>query len=291
VIYETQPPTVLIEQTKLAIAEAKRLGVDQLDRFEDYVRILEEFAALPFPRKEPWGERAAVTWEATAQCQQLVTSTRIWSKVDPGALKIALLKVGRGDLLPPDEGDDQPRNTLLELTTGALLNARGFSVDLTVGDEDVIASVPGVLPFSIECKRPASPKGVLRNLKDAKLQLESRYRAGKQHGMAVLGVDRVLGLTEGGLVARDAKHIDTVVNGKLRSLVTDLRRVMADSPEYALFPSTPLFGFVLVGSVFNLHDGVPVGIQQLSLSCSGPEDHEISKLLLETIAPRFEERR
>jgi hypothetical protein len=290
VLYETQPPSVLIGQAKLAIVEAKRLGVDQLHRFEEYVHILEEFAALPFPRKEPWGERAAVTWEATAQCQQLVTSTRIWSKVDPSALKAALLKVGRGDLLPPDEGDDQPRNTLLELTTGALLNARGFSVDLTVGNEDVIAAVPGVPPFSIECKRPASPKGLLRNLKDAKSQLETRYRAGKQHGMAVLGVDRVLGLTDGGLVARDAEHIATVVHGKLGSLRNDLRRVMADSPEYALFPSTPLFGFVLVGSVFNLHDGVPVAIQQLSLSCSGPEDHEISKHLLDTISPRFEER-
>jgi hypothetical protein len=293
VIYQSQPPTILIGETTRAIAAAKRLGVEALGRFEEYVRRLEQFAKLPFPRKEPWGDGAALTWEAAAQCQQLVTSTRIWAHVNQDALRVALTKVGRGDLLPPDEGDDQPRNTLLELTTGALLDKQGFTVDLTIGDEDVIATAPGVAPFSIECKRPGSAKAVLRNLKDAKSQLETRYRNGRRHGIAVLGVDRSLGLTEGGFVARDSQHIATVVHSKLGSLRNELRRAMVDpkTPQYQLFPQTPLFGLVLVGSVFNLSDGVPVGIQQFSLSCSGPEEHEISKSLLATVASLFNQLR
>jgi hypothetical protein len=286
--YSLQNPTQLVDDLKRVLAEAHALGVTDPGRFTDYLNALEAFSKLSFPRAQPWGDDAALTWEANAQATQLVTSNRIWSIVNQDALRSALLRIMRGEVLPPqEEEDDQPRNTLLELTTAALLHYKNFSVDLTVRDEDVIATADGLPGFAIECKRPATAKGLLRNLARAKSQLQTRYKKGRQHGIAVFGVDRVLNLVGEGLVARDRAHIEAGIHGKLRQLRDDLLATMNDpeQPQYQLFPETPLFGLVLVGSVFNAKDGVPVSIQQLSLSCSGPEGDPVSRRILSVVQP------
>jgi hypothetical protein len=288
--YSLRPPPALVQDLRHILAEATRLGVNDHGRFTEYLRALETFARLQFPRRDVWGPEAALTWEANAQADQLVTSRSIWPIVNQEALRVALVRIMRGDPLPPQEDDDdQPRNTLLELTTAALLNRQKIDVNLTVGDEDVIASIKGLPDFSIECKRPASEKGLLRNLAVAKSQIEARYNHGRHHGIVVLGVDRSLGFAGSGFVARDSMQIQAVVHKKLKELRESLLVKINDPtrPQYQLFPKTPLFGLVMVGSVFNQHDGVPVSIQQLSLSCTGPEDDPISRRMLAAVAPLF----
>jgi hypothetical protein len=189
-------------------------------------------------------------------------------------LELKLVLKGRD--LPPakTKDDDGPRNTLAELATAALLRRHGFQVLLTEKDEDVLASVPELQPFAIECKRPASEAAIEKNLRDMRSQLGARCKAGNRYGFAVLAVDRLLGVSGGMLNARSEAHLRVVLDEKIRSLLRKVRALVTHPgrPKLRLYPTTMLVGFLFAGTFFIQDRGMPVTVGVLSAASAAPDN-------------------
>jgi hypothetical protein len=102
-----------------------------------------------------------------------------------------------GHLLPPrrPDADDNPRNILFELATARVLKAHGFGIRFPPQDgEDIEVTYPGLGVFSVECKRPAHLGSLANNLKLVIRQLRKRNLDGQRTGLAMIGVDRMLGV-------------------------------------------------------------------------------------------------
>jgi hypothetical protein len=129
-----------------ALADAVTRGINwKSTRFGTYYHRIDEAVKATYPRTVDWsdgGVRERELWEAGSQCQQLMTSRIAWRVLDPDALADKLEKVFKGSVLPPEDSDhgDEARNTLLELTTGALLHHSAFEIAIT-------RKGPGALPL------------------------------------------------------------------------------------------------------------------------------------------------
>jgi hypothetical protein len=207
----------------------------------------------------------------------LVFASRIWDRLDPEVLAKKLKLVFQGAPYRQQESDE-PRNTLLELVTAFCFANQGFTPKLTADAADVVVELPNtdLKPFAVECKRPMKTETLRKNLKALRHQIPGRYTEDVPHGIAVIGVDRILDLTRSGATARSAAAIQDAIGAEQSKIQLELLKQMA-KPHTGLFPEVPLFATVLTGTVFDRAGGVPVTVVHMGLSCTGPEADPISQ--------------
>jgi hypothetical protein len=254
-------------------------------RYSEYLKILDAASSLDYPRAASWNEDQHKLWEAAVQCQMLVASEAVWSGLDADILVVKLGQVVKGRPFE-SPSDDNPRNTLVELTVAALLARQGANVRITLDEADILATFAGVPTFAVECKRPTKAANFRKNLREANEQIKRRLSPDTPHGIAVIAVDRQLDMTKKGLSAPDERTIGTALEAEQRRL-SRLFRNLAKKPHCNLFPQTPIIATLVTGAVFNLGAGIPVTIVHLGMSCTGPEDAPESRRLLSALAASF----
>lgn len=246
-------------------------------RFDRYRRVLQKIAATEHPRivnyRDPQQREAdRVFREAATQVEQLMVSQRIWLAQEPDLLYRKLKLVVEGPDVPPTgKASDAARNTLAELATGALLHRQGFSVRLTDADEDVTASIDGLPPLAVECKRPASSRAIESNLKDIRKQLK-RCRHTEKRGMAVIATDRMLGISGGLYDVIDEAHLRRAIDTEQQRIRDHIRQLVTNPSrsQLHLYPTTWLGGVLFVGTVMLRERGLPVTVGVLSMFSVAP---------------------
>ncbi|WP_437607325.1 hypothetical protein WMF20_41965 [Sorangium sp. So ce834] len=257
-------------------------------RFDTYLQIMKEAASLTYPRPFPWEdepEKKRLFFEASSQIQQLVDAADIWRDIDPKVAKEKVIAIMSGQPMPPSGvAEDRPRNTLLEFATATALKRKGFIVDMTSQDEDIIATYPGLKEFVVECKRPTHAGALERNLRKLRHQLQERGKQGARYGLAVLGIDRVLELPGKTPNAADFQRFDSILDMTLREQIQNVRRV----DRGKLFPHAALGGVLVTTSVFLNDRGGLFTVSLMGLFCTGPEDHHTSMTIKYEIAKTIE---
>src|SRR5579859_5962635 len=113
-------------------------------RFESYIAIMREFAALPFPCALPWdADKQTLFFEAASQVTQLIAAARVWPVLPPDVVTNKMRRVLAGNSIPDPnlDVDADARNILLEFATACLVRAAGFAVSMTIEREDVRGSL------------------------------------------------------------------------------------------------------------------------------------------------------
>lgn len=275
-----------VKQTRDALAHVDDLipGVNRT-RFGRYAELLDEAAALTFPCEFPWkgdDEKQRTFYEAASQCQQLMDGLDVLRGAEAGIATDRLRRVTKGQELPPTDpgASDDARNTLFELATAAALGRAGFEIGVPRdGQEDLEATYPGLFPFVVECKRPTQDAALPRNVKKVRHQLKGRRAQDKQYGLAVFGMDRVLGLAGEAAVVPSEQALLAAVD---RTLLRQKRRI--DEIQTAtgdhLYPHATIAGLLLVGAVFPADRGGIYTVSFLRLFCTGPETTRTSRRIM-----------
>jgi hypothetical protein len=213
-----------------ALVDAERLDVRRhpAGRFDQYLNVLLEAAALTYPRPFPWdGDdvRRAIFFEADSQMQQLIDAASIWRTMDPvlAAKKVRLIMSGVARPPIEDDTSDVARNTLFEFAVAKALATKGFEVTLTADDADVIATYPGLTPFDVECKRPTHRESLPANVKKANSQLRRRCASSGRLGFAVFGVERMLRLGRSTPNLSSFEELDRGIDQILRGHIVAVR--------------------------------------------------------------------
>lgn len=257
-------------------------------RFDAYKRRILAAADLTYPGPVPFAGDAvgqAEFFEGASQAQQLMDASNLLA-VDAPEVAARLRLVMAGQVLPPadDEADDRPRNTLVELTTAALLHRRRFSVRLPSAAEDVFLEIDDLLPFRVECKRPAHSGTLEKNLKRLRHQLRGRCADGKSRGMAVVAVDRMLGFVGGVGISPDGPGLLRYLTESMRDVIVTIQQLDVEN-RVRLAPTTPLAALLLVGAVFLSDPGYLVTVSQMGLSTTLPDSHKASRRIREALGP------
>lgn len=264
------------------------LGVKwETTRFALYKQRWEKAANRSYPRiiKSKDFDEERLFFEAASQCQQLVRSSQIWADIDCAVLISKLEKVLKGRELPPlDNLDDEPRNTLLELMTAAMLKRCGFEVQLTGQQADVIATRPGIPLLAVECKRPSSVKAIQRNLRRLRDQLTKRCHTGELVGMPVIGIDRISELAGSFVSTQSTDMVEQIVVAKTKKIANDILDV-AWRQKITFAPMAPLGAVILVGTVYVGQESMPYTIEQMTAFGMGKDPQ--SESLINSIAPAF----
>lgn len=251
------------EVARAGLGRLSSLGVRwKGTRFETYRDLLLEAAARTYPRRIDWrNDRPALLeeLEAIGQTIQLGCAVALRSHVDRKLLEERLRFVVGGRAIPTED-DDKPRNTLLELTTGFLLAHGGAGVDLTSAKEDLVVRLPGVPPLPVECKRPLADFTVERNVKTVRHQLEDirdRYPLG---GLAVLGLDRVAG------VSGELGNVDTPADlpKAVKEVLEDGAREIVGLGGEKLERAAVGVMTVLAGAVFSIDPPLPTAVLRIA---------------------------
>ncbi len=147
------------------------------------------------------------------------------------AAKEKLLRISSGPEVMAPDGHDPARDYGFELSTAA----KAYSNDCFVGFPSTgdLVVLPGSRP--VECKRLSSVGQFERRLREARDQLDRRFRNGEPPGIIAMDFTRPLRLTHGSIVADsddllvDAaeKQITAFVGRNLLS--TDLDKIAAES--------------------------------------------------------------
>jgi hypothetical protein len=254
-------------------------------RFGRYLELLEEVATLSFPCPFPWKDDDAKQrrfYEAASQCQQLMDGLDVLRGAEPAIATDRLQRVTKGSELPPTDpgAPDDARNTLFELATAAALVRAGFDVRVPRdGQEDLQATYPGLLPFVVECKRPTQDAALPRNVKKARHQLKGRRTQDKQYGLAVFGMDRLLGLAGEATVVPSEQTLLAAVD---RTLLRQKRRIddIQATTGDQLYPHATIAGLLLVGAVFPADRGGIYTVSFLRLFCTGEETTRTSRRII-----------
>ncbi len=257
-------------------------------RFQQYLRLLEEASRMTYPCPFPWEgdpERQKLFFESACQCQQLMDAVEVLESAEPNVAAEKLEKIVKGTQLPPADVHvpDAPRNTLFELATAASLRRSGFTVNITRFDEDARAEFRGLLPFLVECKRPAHDGSLLKNLKDARHQLKKRRASGKDYGLAVIGIDRLIGISGEAPVVDTEELFLAAVERTLHGQKRRIEEVQLQTGE-KLFPHASIAGVLLVAAVFIRDRGNIFTTSLLRLFCAGPETHRTSVTIKQCMA-------
>ena len=251
----------LRDEVRDVLALAAEYGINWKNtRFDRYFRAIETAAEQEYPRlltTEGNHDAQKLFWEAASQTQQLINSSTFWASQDQAVITRKLADIVKGRDLPPAGAEaDHPRNTLVELTSAALLYRHYFDVQLSSDSEDVLATIDGTEPFAVECKRPATRGGLENNLKAARKELRRRCANGGKQGLAVIVADRVLQVTGAMPTVQTVDQLVTIVDRKLEHLARDITE-MVQCHGLKLFPVTKLGAIVLVGTVFVGDLGMP----------------------------------
>lgn len=257
------------DQLHTTFRELERLGVAwKGTRFHTYAKAIEAADEQQYPRSVNLSrdkEQQRLFWEATSQSQQLINSSTIWRLQDETVIRDKLTKVMKGaDFSPRGSADDLSRNTLLELTTATLLYRSNFDVKLSAQQEDVSATIADQPTFAVECKRPTKRASIDRNLKRLKKQLNGRCKRNGKQGLAVLGTDRLLGLTAYMPYVSNTNELLTIIDRRSEALATHIREKFRRI-SMKLAPTTRLAATVLVGTVFVGDEGVPVNLGRMTV--------------------------
>lgn len=134
-------------------------------RFHQYLRIIGQVGAQKPPAGLPWArgaEERSIFFEAVSQLQAL----QYWKQVlcgSPEPLVREKLKTVLGGPVLPSQGvaRDPARDTLAEIVAARVLQGRGFRVELSEHEEDLLAYHPGSPVLVVECKRPAQGERIL----------------------------------------------------------------------------------------------------------------------------------
>jgi len=163
-------------------------------RFESYIAIMREFAALPFPCALPWdADKQTLFFEAASQVTQLIAAARVWPVLPPDVVTNKMRRVLAGNSIPDPnlDVDADARNILLEFATACLVRAAGFAVSMTIEREDVRGSLDGFPDLVVECKRPVSTGSLGTSIKKCCRQFQRRRVEPGAVGMILIGVDRM----------------------------------------------------------------------------------------------------
>ncbi len=230
-LLETSRVTEFADVLESTLRKTEQFGIAwERKRFGTYLRLWREAGGRQYPVNltGPAGDELAERlWEAASQAQQLIRSAPIWDEVDRRVLTNKLEKVFKGAESPPASGkDDEPRNTLLELLTGGLLKHSGFDVELT-DEEDILAALPGA-EFAVECKRPGNAKRLEESLRCIRKQLIERHRPHPHRiGVAVIGIDRLIGIIGRSPRTRDAGSLRSALEANAQQLTLQIDRLVA----------------------------------------------------------------
>jgi hypothetical protein len=257
-------------------------------RFDKYRASLEAAAGWTSPRivnTEQDRQEDRLFWEASSQAQQLIRSADTWEDFEEATIKLKLKEVMDGAALPSSDPavDDGPRNTLLELMSAAYLRLSGFEVQITDGKEDILAETQG-LSFAVECKRPTSENSVEKNLNKLRRQLRERRKAAlvPKHGMAIIGIDRIIGLAGSMSQLPSIPALMQTVGDELERWS---RVVTSIGQKVGLHTVATLGGVVLTGVVWIESDGCPYTIQQLA--AFGLDQSQGTRRVVDLVAPMF----
>jgi hypothetical protein len=180
---------------ELAVAALGTLNISRPHgRFDSYIAIMREFAALPFPCALPWDvDKQSLFFEAASQVAQLINAARVWPVLPPDVVTNKMRKVLAGNAIPdPDvDADAEARNILLEFATACVVHRAGFRVGMTIEREDVRGSFDGLPDLVVECKRPASTASLGTSVKKCCSQFLKRGSDPAAVGMILIGVDRM----------------------------------------------------------------------------------------------------
>jgi hypothetical protein len=257
-------------------------------RFEQYLSVLVEAASFSYPQPFPWADnlpKRNVFFEAASQSQQLFDASMIWPALEASVARTKVEAMLGGTPLPPTSAqvDDRARNTLFEFATARALQVKGFGVTLTRDAEDVVARYSDLEPFAVECKRPSSPGSLESNVGKLRRQLHERCRHGDRLGMAVVGIERLLGL--GGTTPNTATLGD-LAGSVDRTLRQEIHRVrLAESAtRRRFFPTTPLGGVLLTTAVFLVDRGGIFTVSQMGLFFTGPPGDPLTRRVYGTLS-------
>ncbi len=140
-------------------------------------------------------------------------------------------------------------------------------MELTEGREDLLASVPGLSPFAVECKRPVAARTFASNVRKLRRQLYQRCRDCYEHGIAVLGVDRAMGLT--GTLREATSLADLDARLTLGLELTCREMIRLGGPKLAAV--APAVVAVVTGCVFVEPVRGPVTFETLMLDLTGAQ--------------------
>jgi len=248
-----------------ALNAVSALGVRwKSSRFDTYRGILADSIKWEWPPRFQTADdkkRFFTFIEGHSQATQLIGASGFWSVLDPSLLCRMLDKIVKGSALPVDADEDDPsRNVLFELSTARYLSLAGFNVQITDEKEDVLASAAGH-DFAVECKRPASFKTLEKNLIKIRKQLVARRHVAQRHGVAVIAIDRIVGLSGGnGLYPSFDALRDRVLTGMEDAAKT----VTQLSQAVGLDEVATLASLILTAPVIAKKEGALYAVQQVA---------------------------
>ncbi len=277
------------DRLRQALDLAYALGVRRhhASRFEQYLSILTDAASFSYPRPMMWAEhpdKQQLFFEAASQSQQLADAATIWPTIEPRTATMKLRTILSGTPLPPTDPavDDGPRNILLEFAAARALQVKGFDVTLSAQAEDTLA-VYGGLTFAVECKRPASPASLSTSVTKLRRQLQGRCSAGDRLGLALVGIERQLGLGGTTPNIESFAGLEAWVDRTLRAGVERVQLAMKETGT-SFFPATPLGGAMLTAPVFLLDRGGIFTVSQMGLFFTGDRNAPLTKRVYDTLS-------
>jgi len=213
----------VVEEYQAALSWLRDLGVRFVGgRHERYLSILEEVVLL-WKKGETDLTNSNLTYEelATAflEAAQLIRIWKGFRKARGEALGRRLREVVAGPVLPREERSDSssnlPRNIALELDLASPIAATGGAVELA-DNTDIVFAHRGIQYF-IECKRPATEKGIERGIRGAKRQLRSRLRGTRLIAHGLIGISVGQAFWPPGVVisVSDKQALDDTLEGWL----------------------------------------------------------------------------
>jgi hypothetical protein len=232
---------------------------------------------------------------AVSQGRQLIDAVRVLRVLAAADRVERLERIFKGPPLPPTTRggssrskptalQDDPRNLLFELVAAAALRSAGFAGELPKdGAEDLRAEYPGLDPFVVECKRPATGEGIFRNVKRAREQLQKRRAPAAEHGLIMLGIDRLEGLA--------TKHFATErqLAGAAEEHLVDVWRTMKRAVANAkVFPHAAVCGVHLTGPALLGDRGGIVTLSMVRMFFTGGDNAPVSKAIREKMQGTME---
>lgn len=242
-------------------------------RFDRYRQAIQDAREEIAAGHLQWAERLdsrALLLEALSQSSQLARSIPVWSTVTPDALRLRLAQVLSGRELPvvTQDATDHSRNILLELATAAFISPDARHVSLGTEPEDALLRLKTGDLLPIECKRPAAPETVEKNVKRVRAQLARHLDRFPLGGIAVIGIDRVVDVTT---IRSSRSGLDTSLNAvdnarDVRALVKRMAEewtvTIARLGGERLARAAPVVMAALFGAVLCLDPVAPIIVAQ-----------------------------
>jgi hypothetical protein len=273
----------VVRRLEQALEGAAKLGINpRSDRFERYLAVLRDAAALSYPQIDPREtepEQSQLLFEAGSQAFQPIAASELWPILPPNLAKTKVRKVLAGYPLPDprDEADRQSRDVLLEFTLAHLLRLDGAKIT-TAGEEDVCAAFEGHRALMIECKRPAALTGLRTAFRKGEAQLRLRT-ANAGWGVLAIGIDRFISDVPSIPIFDTGSHVPVWADGVLRQYTEEILAIdRANGGAYSNARPAKLVAVVLTLPVFVMDEGLARFAQFLVVSNLGPPDAELRAL-------------